>query len=165
MASSKCNPKVDAPSSNFVDRDPYLELEAEQAENDMLACRVTLAELLPRLDRIREYYAGNRGHALLRGCKTWHEFCVRRLRVTPQAIHICAKRLNLTAAQKEAAAKKAKEEAQLRRMYAKAERENAVPGTKVVVGLASSPHAYEVPDNFYAESEDDAERVVPAHHV
>jgi len=57
--------------------DPTLELETEQLENDWLACRARLAELLPNIQRIREYFAGNRGRAMLRGCKTWREFvCV-----------------------------------------------------------------------------------------
>jgi hypothetical protein len=109
-----------APSINKVD--PALELEAEQLESDLLACRAKLAELLPTIQRIREYFAGNRGRAMLRGCKTWHEFCVRRLRVTPQAVHVCAKRLNLSTAQKEAAAGHRKEERRLRRWEADVER-------------------------------------------
>jgi hypothetical protein len=112
-----------APSINIVD--PDLELAAEQLENDLLDCRAKLAELLPAIQTVRTYFAANRGRAMLRGCKTWREFCVRRLRVTPQAVFVCVKRLNLSTAQKELAAEKAKEASRLRRWEADAEQSHA----------------------------------------
>jgi hypothetical protein len=176
LASLKCNPKRATPSINFVDAD--LELTAEQLENGWLDGRAKLAEQLPALQQVRAYFAANRGRAMLRGCRTWGEFARRRLRVTPQAVHICIKRLNLTAAQREVAAEQAKEQRRLRRWEAGAEQmmqrtEFArARNDRFVQQMAEKQAQYEASPQWAAENEeldrlghDDADRVVPAHHV
>jgi hypothetical protein len=85
-----------------------LEEKAEQLENAMCDVRRTLAEMLPNAHLIHAHFVSHRRNSIVfRSCRSWTEYCSKRLHCTPDAIFMAEKRMRI----KELAAEQAKEAA------------------------------------------------------
>jgi hypothetical protein len=132
-----------------------LEEKAEQLENAMCDVRRTLAEMLPNARLIHAHFVSHRRNSIVfRSCRSWTEYCSKRLHCTPDAIFMAEKRMRI----KEVIAEQAKEEKRLAKWAQSGEPPPGMMGHTLV-----SPYWRPAsPPNEYPDDEtDEIERVVP----
>lgn len=153
--------KTSLNTDNVGSRDD-LEFDAMRAEDVVRDVRCRLAEVLPTLLAVRRFFTSHRrGSITFRGCKSWREYCEKRLRCTPDAIFMAKKRLNLKQAAQQIAAAREKRKAEAEARFERDEWDRAavIIATFYRLRLELQEWKSKVPENFRDESPEAAKMV------